>query len=264
MLTRPLIAIVVAVLSAVTIVTVAQAGKRPPRELLPDLVQEKPRDLDLRIVESPLGQIFRLGFPSSVHNAGSGPLLFESRRKSIKTPAMSAEQLIVREDGRIRRRPRVGVVQYTRSPTHDHWHFLRFERYELRTLDDRVVAADQKSGFCIGDRYDAQKGKRWAGAPKVPPYTGECGRGQPNLKSVVEGMSVGYGDLYESHLEGQFLDLNGIPAGEYKLVHRVNTDRRILEKRYDNNSACLRVSLAWPDGPTVWPDLRELPEDPCS
>ena len=259
-LTRPLLAAIVAAVSLATVAAIAQAGaKRAPRTLLPDLVQEAPSGLDLRIVPTPEGDRFRLGFRSAVHNAGNGPLVLHSRRPSQSAPAMSATQVMDREDGTKRRRLRVGVVQFARLPDHSHWHLLRFERYEIRTLDGRTVVTDQKSGFCVGDRYDAAPARRWRREPKAPPWTRECGKGRPDLLGVTEGMSVGYGDNYEAHLEGQHLDLNGLPAGEYLLVHRVNADRRIAEERYDNNEACVRLSLAWPDGPDAWPDLRDAP-----
>jgi hypothetical protein len=259
-LTRPLLAAIVAVLSLTTIVAVAQAAKRrAAADLLPDLVQEPPAGLDLRIVNGPQGEIYRLGFSSAVHNAGAGPLEIHAARASTATPAMSAEQLVHREDGTVRRRPRIGVVQYTRSPTHSHWHYLRFERYEIRSLDGQVLVADQKSGFCVGDRYDASGPARWRGEPKGRPWSRECGKGHPEFKKVTEGMSVGWGDNYEAHLEGQYLDLNGLPAGQYLLVHRANADRRILEERYDNNEACVKLNLEWPDGPASWPNLQEQP-----
>ena len=42
---------------------------------------------------------------------------------------------------------------------HDHWHYLNFDRYSLRRDGDGgSVAADQKQGFCLGDRYNRVAG----------------------------------------------------------------------------------------------------------
>jgi hypothetical protein len=255
-LTRPVLAALVALMSLATIVAVAQAGKRKPHDLLPDLVQEPPSSFDFRVIPSPEGDIFRLGFRSSVHNSGAGQLEVHAHRSSTKNPAMSADQIIHREDGTTRTNDRVGVVQYTRSPTHSHWHYLRFERYEIRSLDGKTLVTDHKSGFCVGDRYDASgPSSRWSGEPraKYGDWWRECGKGHPEFLKVTEGMSVGWGDDYWPHLEGQFLDLNGLPEGEYLVVHRVNVDRKIEEERYDNNEACARLTIAWPNGPTARP-----------
>ena len=64
--------------------------------------------------------------------------------------------------------------------------------------------------------------------------------------SVREGISVGHGDNYRAFLEGQSLRLNGLRSGRYVLVHRVNVDRRLRERSYDNNasSAAPRPALA--------------------
>ena len=71
-------------------------------------------------------------------------------------------------------------------------------------------------------------------------------------KANQEGISVGYGDDYKANLEGQYLPLRGLPAGRYTLVHTVNADRRLRERRFDNNAASLLLELRWQDRrPTV-------------
>jgi hypothetical protein len=69
---------------------------------------------------------------------------------------------------------------------------------------------------------------------------------------VHEGISPGYGDDYVPTLEGQYVELDGVPAGRYRLVHRVNPTRALREADYSNNSASVLLDLAWRDGaPTV-------------
>jgi hypothetical protein len=237
---RLLIAGTTAALCA-AVVVVAAGAQRPERALLlPDLVQEAPRDLQLTRSDGRL----HLGFASAVRNAGSGPLTIRASRPSRRRVAMSAVQLVRREDGALLRRPGAGIVQYTRSPDHAHWHLLRFDRYTLRRPGARrSIVTDRKTGFCLGDRYDAIAGRLEPAEPAQPPYRTTCGLRRPSLLQLTEGISVGYGDDYDAYLEGQYLDVTGLPAGEYELVHRVNADGRLLEERYDNNAACLRVRL---------------------
>ncbi len=45
-------------------------------------------------------------------------------------------------------------MEYAVSSTHQHWHLLHFDRYELRRVGNaRKVVRDRKTGFCLGDRY---------------------------------------------------------------------------------------------------------------
>ncbi len=75
-----------------------------------------------------------------------------------------------------------------------------------------------------------------------------CGQDRPDLLRIREGISAGFGDVYGAYLEGQEIDITGVPAGEYVLLHRVNPRRRVLEERYDNNVSCVALTLAWPAG----------------
>ena len=59
---------------------------------------------------------------------------------------------------------------------------------------------------------------------------------------------MGWGDDYDPHLEGQQIDVTGLPAGVYVLRHPSNPERRLRESSYANNSASLRLRLTWPNG----------------
>ena len=167
---------------------------------------------------------------------------------------MLADQVVEREGAPQQVIPGAGQLRYVVSPDHRHWHLLGFDRYELRRAGQRIPAVrDQKTGFCLGDRYAAAK-RRLPAAPASPVYTGRCGLGEPELLGVQEGISVGYGDDYQANLEGQYLKLTGLPAGRYVLVHQVNADRRLRELDYTNNAASLLLELRWrpaADGPLV-------------
>jgi Lysyl oxidase len=65
---------------------------------------------------------------------------------------------------------------------------------------------------------------------------------------VVQGISVGYGAAYDAFLEGQHVEITGLPAGRYRLVHRVNADRRLREASLANNAAAVSVRLTWRGG----------------
>jgi hypothetical protein len=210
-----------------------------PEELLPDLDQAVPARLE--IVEE--GDSFRLVFASAVDNVGRGPLLIEGERPDRETPAMAVSQLVRRTDGSARAREAPGELLYAETETHDHWHLLAFAVYELRNAaDGTLVRPSEKTGFCLGDRYETE-GADVEGKPARAVWTDECGRDQPGLLTLRQGISPGYGDDYDPGLEGQFVDVTNVPAGRYVLVHRSNPERALEESDYENNAASVLIQL---------------------
>lgn len=230
-----------------------------PEELLPDLDQAAPSRLEIVQV----GDTYRLVFASAVANVGRGPLVVEGVRDDEIAPAMSVLQLVRRTDGTERVREAPGELVYAREETHAHWHLEEFAAYELRRAGDgALVGPDEKTGFCLGDRYDATRRERSEGEPARPVWTEECGRDQPGLVTVREGISPGYGDDYDPELEGQFVDVTSVPAGRYLLVHRSNPDRALEESEYENNAASLLLRLRRTTG--VIPSVQVLARCPDS
>ncbi len=248
--------------AVVALAAVASAGRQAQALLLPDLVQRSPSQINVRKAVD--GSV-RLGFASAVVNAGAGPLIIQGRRESRRDPDMTATQLIRRVDGRKLSRPGVGVVQYTDADTHEHWHLLRFDRYTLRRAgSDQTIVADRKTGFCLGDRFEATINRHLAGEPAQPPFTRNCGLDHPDFLRLTEGISVGFGDDYRAGFEGQFIDITGLPSGRYELVHRVNTDGRLAELDYANNASSVLFSLQWHDDPRRVPAVRVVRSCPAS
>jgi len=230
-----------------------------PEELLPDLDQAAPSELEIVQV----GDTYRLAFASAVDNVGRGPLLLEGERPSRAEPAMTVSQLVRRSDGTVRARSVQAELRYVRSETHAHWHLLDFERYELRrAADGTPVEPDEKTGFCLGDRYETDRGPRLENEPAQPVWTEECGRGQPGLLTVREGISPGYGDDYVPALEGQHVDVTQVPAGRYVLVHRANPGQALEESDYANNAASVLLQLRRTTGEI--PSVRVLARCPGS
>ena len=209
--------------------------------LLPDLDQRAPSELVVRA--TPAGR-FVLGFTSATDNLGLGPMWLRGRRSAPGRP-MVVEQLVRHATGGVTTLSSVGVLRYESHPPHRHWHLDDFVRYELRTLDGRVVVRDRKTGFCLIDRWGLARGLRGR-RPPPPRFLGDCATLQPDALRVEQGSSVGYTDRYPAFFHGQDLRLDGLPAGRYLLVQVANPERRLRELDYGNNAASVLLRLTWP------------------
>jgi hypothetical protein len=192
---------------------------------LPDLDQAPP--FGVSVVERNHRTL--LVFGSAVDNIGPGELLVQAARAG---GALRTWQVVGR-----RWYPLPVHLRYVRSETHQHWHFPGFERYELRRLDGSLVGRDRKTGFCLRDAYETRALNR------KPVWTSECARHRPGARSLQQGISAGFGDDYVPAKEGQAIDVTGLPAGRYVLVHRVNPDRVLREASYANDAASVLLEL---------------------
>jgi hypothetical protein len=254
---RPL-SILLALGALLPLVAPSSALATPPRDLLPDLAQGDPTGV-ATATDPAAPTKFRLIFNSAVANVGNGPLVIVGQRtRGAKT--MTAHQVVKRSDGSSRTRSAsAGTLMYVHEPDHQHWHLLAFERYELWSSGARtIVRRDRKQGFCLGDRYVLSANKRIKYQPLHPVYTGFCGKNRPDLTRMTEGIDVGWGDDYTANLEGQFIDVTGVPAGRYLLVHRVNTRHELLEANPFNDVSCVPVELTWPAGTQQQPAVKVL------
>jgi hypothetical protein len=87
---------------------------------------------------------------------------------------------------------------------HGHFHIRDFSNYELLNTDRTVVIAAQKGGFCFEDslKYDGGKSNGY-----------NCG---------FQGITSGWGDWYFKQLTGQWIDITGVPEGDYIVRVTVN------------------------------------------
>ena len=85
---------------------------------------------------------------------------------------------------------------------------MRFDSFELRTLDGRTLVRDRKSGFCLADHWGAAPG-RYPG--RHPVFLGDCDQFHPEATHVLMGTSPGYTDRYPAFFHGQNIDITGVP-----------------------------------------------------
>lgn len=269
--------------------SVAQAAPRTPTPKpsgLPDLAMHKISQVGAYPMYDVQGAVvpdrWAVRFTSVVDNVGTGHFIIKAHRATTGSPClprdlainnceggdMVADQVVVLKGGKKKTYPGVGTVHF--EPSHYHWHLLDAERYELRTVGGAKISRDAKTGFCFGDRILRRKK---GPAPEYPGLsdglaTCKFGASDPakdgrRALSLTEGISSGWADDYPSFqhgkpLEGQQLELTGLPAGQYRLINRVNPTGRFYERNPTNNVASTLFALSWPNGTNAKPTVQVL------
>ncbi len=114
------------------------------------------------------------------------------------------------------------------SACHGHYHFQDYVAHRLKS-GATVVASGGKVGHCLLDSI------RWDPTANSSSVYG-CGN---------QGIQKGWGDVYRSSLDGQWIDITGVPAGNYTLELELNRDRTLEESNYTNNVT--QVAFTIPD-----------------
>jgi len=124
-------------------------------DLLPDLRMAKPSEI--RLDTDGAGRRL-LRFSALIINAGQGPLLVRGKRDcaTSECPKMTTVQRIRQTDGSWRGVPTARAGKFDVGDGHNHWHVMRFQRYELFELEPPpevpgVALRGAKTGFCFFD-----------------------------------------------------------------------------------------------------------------
>lgn len=164
-------------------------------------------------------------------NTGAGPL---ELRGSSTTPGVY--QRIVRADGSFYDR---FAGNFTFHAGHGHLHFDNWIHLHLRAVQTNngvgdIVASGDKTSFAIIDlvHYD----------PDLPGSPGSIHYGG----GLVQGLSVGWADVYSANLPDQWIDVTDVPSGPYWLEATVDPENSILESNETNNATRILIDLVKP------------------
>jgi Lysyl oxidase/Bacterial pre-peptidase C-terminal domain len=140
--------------------------------------------------------------------------------------------------------------QFVFHPSHNHIHVQNWCEYRVRQVlpDDGVgaiVVKGQKTSFCILDLniYDSS-------LPNYNP-SGEF----HTCSSTIQGLSVGWIDVYNKTLSGQNIDITGVPAGTYWLESQADPNNAFLERDEYNNATRIKFTIG--SGGSINPDPYE-------
>ena len=212
-------------------------NSQPSLQLLPDfsvLVDEDNGYLhgwSIDTTSQPARTLLRLS--TAVANIGEGPV--EIFGEEVNTDgAQNVFQRIYDSDDNFTDRLAGTFVFHSE---HGHIHFDRYAEYRLRAVTPDhglgdVVASGEKVSFCLLD--SVAHDTALAGAPATPQYAG-CGQ--------VQGVSVGWADVYGLHLPDQWIDITDIANGHYWLEVVVDPENRLAEADETNNVGRVLIEL---------------------
>ncbi len=222
--------LILAVLLVVSLLPPPEPGAAAGTPLYPDLKTTNPAGLYFdRVTMGDGSSHYVLRFSNTVWNAGEGRLELEG------DPNPSGSNLVYQN---LYDSPTAGVrvVQKHVSsdliyhPSHYHYHFQGFASYLLLQRDSAGVyqpttKRGTKTGFCIMDvtrvtTNGPTYGKYW-----------ECG-------DRFQGLSVGWGDVYDASLPDQWIDLgtSRLPDGNYAVQSIADPQNKLEEGGRDQNN----------------------------
>jgi hypothetical protein len=216
---------------------VAQAGDAgTPHN--PDLQTLKPSDIRLQR-DRTTGQK-HLRFSNTIANLGQGALELRPVNSAANGTTDAYQRIYTHDAGGAwspYSETQVGTFAF--HAAHNHWHFGAFATYELRnvaadgSIGSTVYATSDKVSFCVIDIVSVNPSLEHASGDN---YLGCSQNG-------VQGLSVGWGDIYTWDLAGQSLNVTNVANGTYWLVSTADPDNLLVETDNANNAGAVKVQL---------------------
>lgn len=227
-----------------SLVLAAMCAAPMATDLLPDIILWGDRLNDYYVGttganEAPSGRPC-IRFSTATANIGAGRL--ELRGGTPSGSIQPVNQRIFRSDGTSYDRLAGNFVYH---PSHQHIHFNDWTVFRLREIlpgggVGNVIRSGQKTSFCILEllTYD----NSLPGYNSSPGYS-SCGQ--------VQGLRPGRADIYDASLDDQYIDITGLPDGDYWLEGEVDPNNQVLESNETNNVGRIQVHVGVPPPTTA-------------
>jgi len=184
-------------------------------------------------------------FTSRIVNVGNGPFELHGIRPNTSTP-ISVIQRIYNSAGTFRDARTPATMIFVSADGHNHWHIKDLAAYDLLRADGTKIATSAKIGFCFNDNteFDLELPNAVSN-PGYPETANDiCGQGNPTATFVLMGLSVGWADQYAASLPFQWIDVTGLPAGNYTLRGQVDVNHMFAQMTPANDCVFANITLA--------------------
>jgi subtilisin-like proprotein convertase family protein len=149
----------------------------------------------------------------------------------------------------------VGYMQFHAALGHRHLHIDNWSQNTLRIKGPEadpskwpIIASGNKVSFCVYDHLAC--GGTFQNCMYQDTlysfahiHNAGLGAGYPACGASVQGISVGYSDIYDFTLEGQDIPLENICNGNYYLVAEFDPLHHFLDHNRSNNISCVPITL---------------------
>ncbi len=255
----------------------AHAAEGPEADALPDFFPLMYTSASLDQTTQPGRNLLRFG--TQVNNQGAGPGSLISRNPGSAIPSGAPITSWTNPDGS--QNVLQPVFEYTGSSFtllyyrlagtmtyhsgHGHFHYDGYGEYRLRhnvggqpggyvQRPDGTGSVGAKTGFCLLTFSGTFTTESGANSSTLPGFNqdgnapGNCGFDQ--------GIRVGRYDQYSSGLEGQWIDITGVPNGSYFVEIELDAGHAMAESNEANNAKSFAVNInANPPAGGITPDI---------
>jgi hypothetical protein len=209
----------------------------PETSVLPDLVMLAPKDFSIQ--KQPKGKRW-LRFDTVVVNLGPGPFDVFGRQDPADPVGMLdvVQRITTDASGSAWAEHATTAHMMFSGDGHNHWHVIGLQEWTLTNDRADVLRRGVKTGFCFWDNY---RYGSTAAAHYLPSTTWACFQRADG--TVPMGLSSGWGDEYPSTIAFQYIDITGLPNGEYLLTLKADAQTAFAEGDEDNNTSWVRIRI---------------------
>jgi hypothetical protein len=208
----------------------------PETSVRPDLSMLAPTDFSVQ--KGARGQRL-LRFDAVVVNLGPGPFEVYGQRDLTDPPGTYrvVQRIAADSGGSWAYHPTSALMSYS-GDGHNHFHVIGLQDWTLTNDNAEVLRRGAKTGFCFWDNYRYGSTQL---AYYLPSTTSACLQRADGI--VPMGLSAGWGDVYPSTIAFQYIDISGLPNGDYTITLHVDLDGDFVEADDDNNSSWARIRI---------------------
>ena len=167
-------------------------------------------------------------------NLGDGPLVLVRGDVAADLSEATVYQRLIDANGRYLD---IEAGRFEHHEPHGHVHLEAFEEMRLVDSSGNVVARSAKLSFCLTDVFPVDSAARLSVDSTriaLPPW--QC-------DAFVQAINPGFVDFYGRELPDQYLDITGVPAGDYLLEFVADPDDVLVESDETNNVASFAIAL---------------------